>query len=105
MPLGETVCVGGRQGGGGAVGVFLPQAPVNGDLACGNDLETAVMVNLFADAPATSDFIPRGHSKDRRGWWGSGLKGQPIGSTLWQLDRAKITSGTGILLQARRVTT
>lgn len=63
----------------------------DGDLQTGQDLETACLVSLFSDALATPDFIPTDGSNDRRGWWANYYHSTPIGSNLWQLDRAKAT--------------
>jgi phage gp46-like protein len=73
----------------------------NGDLLPGNDLESAVMVSLFTDAYATTDFTPNDGTTNRRGFWGSTFEDAEIGSNLWQFDRAKITDGQELLLRAR----
>jgi phage gp46-like protein len=62
-----------------------------GDLQTGQDLETACLVSLFSDALATPDFVPTDGTTDRRGWWGDYYGTRPLGSNLWQLDRAKTT--------------
>ena len=62
-----------------------------GDLQTGQDLETACLVSLFSDALATPDFIPTDGTNDRRGWWADYYAPRPLGSNLWQLDRAKTT--------------
>lgn len=62
-----------------------------GDLQTGQDLETACLVSLFSDALATPDFVPTDGTSDRRGWWGDYYNDRPLGTTLWQLDRAKTT--------------
>ncbi len=57
-------------------------------------IHTAVYVSLFTDRRAgTDDQLVPGDT-DRRGWWGEQLDGQPIGSRLWLLRRAKRLSGT-----------
>ena len=66
----------------------------DGDLQTGQDLETACLVSLFTDRLATPDFTPADGSTDRRGWWGDIYQPAPIGSNLWQLDRAKKTRDT-----------
>ena len=43
--------------------------------------------------------MPPDGTGDRRGWWADAYGIEPIGSRLWQLERAKRTSQT--LLQAR----
>jgi phage gp46-like protein len=71
-----------------------------GDLQTGQDLETACLVSLFTDRLATPDFVPTDGSSDRRGWWADPYNDQPLGSNLWQLERAKKTRDT--LALARR---
>jgi phage gp46-like protein len=65
-----------------------------GDLQTGQDLETACLVSLFTDRLATPDFVPTDGTSDRRGWWGDVYLDQPLGSNLWQLERAKKTRST-----------
>lgn len=65
-----------------------------GDLETGQDLETAVLTSLFSDKLATPDFTPTDGSTDRRGWWADPYLDEPLGSNLWQLDRAKKTRDT-----------
>ncbi|MFH5923853.1 phage GP46 family protein [Roseomonas xinghualingensis] len=61
----------------------------HGALLTAPALETAVMVSLFTDARARpGDTLPAG-TTDRRGWWGSALDNEPVGSRLWLLRRAK----------------
>jgi phage gp46-like protein len=62
-----------------------------GDLQTGQDLETACLVSLFSDALATPDFSPTDGTSDRRGWWADYYTPTPLGSNLWQLERAKTT--------------
>ena len=67
----------------------------DGALLTGSDLETAVLVSLFTDRLATSDFRLTDGSDDRRGWWGDAFAEAPgdrVGSDLWQFERAKRTS-------------
>lgn len=71
-----------------------------GDLQTGQDLETACLVSLFTDKLATADFVPTDGTSDRRGWWADPYNDQPLGSNLWQLERAKKTRDT--LALARR---
>lgn len=73
-----------------------------GDLQTGQDLETACLVSLFTDKLATPDFRPTDGTSDRRGWWADPYNEQPLGSNLWQLERAKTTRDT--LGLARRYT-
>lgn len=55
-------------------------------------LETLVLQILFTDACADeSDVLPDGTS-DRRGWPGDTFADEPLGSKLWLLDRAKLTT-------------
>jgi phage gp46-like protein len=64
------------------------------DLQTGQDLETACLVSLFTDKLATPDFVPTDGTSDRRGWWADPYNDAPLGSNLWQLDRAKKTRDT-----------
>lgn len=66
----------------------------NGDVQTGQDLETACLVSLFTDVLATPDFTPTDGTSDRRGWWGDPYLDEPLGSNLWQLERAKKTRDT-----------
>lgn len=66
----------------------------DGDLQTGQDLETACLVSLFTDKLATPDFVPTDGTTDRRGCWIDLYNDQPLGSNLWQLDRAHKTRGT-----------
>lgn len=68
------------------------------DLASGNDLQTAVLISLFSDRIALADDITPDGTADRRGWWADDAA-LPIGSRLWLLERAKLTTDT---LQAAR---
>lgn len=61
------------------------------------DLPSAILVSLFTDRLATPEFKPR--DGNRRGWWADAYAAQPIGSRLWQLNRAKRTDA--VLLAAR----
>jgi phage gp46-like protein len=65
-----------------------------GDLQTGQDLETACLVSLFTDKLATPDFRPTDGTSDRRGWWADPYNEQPLGSNLWQLERAHKTRDT-----------
>lgn len=68
------------------------------DLASGDDLQTAVLISLFSDRLALADDITPDGTTDRRGWWADDDQ-LPIGSRLWLLERAKLTTET---LQAAR---
>ncbi|MEG2431195.1 MAG: phage GP46 family protein [Acinetobacter sp.] len=61
----------------------------NGDLASGDDLDTAVYISLFSDrlARADDDF----DGTDRRGWWGDTGQDYVIGSRLWLLYRRELS--------------
>lgn len=65
-----------------------------GDLGTGQDLETACLVSLFTDKLATPDFVPTDGTSDRRGWWADPYNDAPLGSNLWQLERARKTRDT-----------
>jgi phage gp46-like protein len=65
-----------------------------GDLQSGQDLETDCLVSLFTDKLATPDFRPTDGTSDRRGWWADPYNERPLGSNLWQLERAKKTRDT-----------
>ncbi len=61
-----------------------------GDLQTGQDLETACLVSAVHRTfwrPRTSCRLDG--TSDRRGWWGDPYLDEPIGSNLWQLERAK----------------
>lgn len=66
----------------------------DGDLVTGQDLETACLVSLFSDRLATPDFTPTDGTSDRRGWWADYYEERPLGTNLWQLERAKKTRDT-----------
>lgn len=69
------------------------------DLLSGADLQSAVMVSLFTDAWAGTDFSPPDGARDNRGWWADTYTGDPIGSRLWTLARATKTTATLNLAQ------
>lgn len=63
----------------------------------GRDLETAVYLSLFLDAPARSgDDVPPGSA--RRGFWADAYSedGDVTGSRLWLLERAKPTQSNAL---------
>lgn len=64
----------------------------NGDLATGDDLETAVLIMLFSDAALPLDVEPPDGTDDHRGWAGDTYNTAPIGSLLWTLRRASISN-------------
>ena len=59
-----------------------------GGIALGPAIVSAVVLSLFTDRIASPDFVPTDGTSDRRGWWGDTYEPSPIGSRLWQLDRA-----------------
>ncbi|HAT1683171.1 TPA: hypothetical protein I8Y21_003895 [Klebsiella oxytoca] len=61
-----------------------------GDLVCGDDLQTAMIISLFSDRLARADDDCDG--SDRRGWWGDAGRDYAIGSRLWLLRRRKLTT-------------
>lgn len=67
------------------------------DLASGNDLQSAILISLFSDRVALPDDVIPDGTTDRRGWWADTV--DPIGSRLWLLERAKLSTQT---LQAAR---
>lgn len=69
-------------------------------LALGNDLETAILVSLFTDRVAAPGYVPTDGTNDPRGWWADSYTGDPIGSRLWQLDRAIKSNSTKTLRTA-----
>lgn len=57
-------------------------------------LTTAIAISLFTDASVNDDELPDG--EENRGYWGDMHlpSGQSLGSKLWLLNRAKITTET-----------
>ncbi len=76
---------------------------VNGDLAQGADLQTAVIKSLFTDRVAEASYVNNDGSQNRRGWWGDSYRPRLIGSRLWQLKRAVKSNSTGLLAQAQTI--
>lgn len=64
------------------------------ETAAGGDLVAAVLVSLFTDRRATPEFVLTDGTTDRRGCWTDSLDDEPIGSRLWQLDRARRDQAT-----------
>lgn len=62
----------------------------NGELASGDDYQTAVIISLFTDRQARED--DRYEDNDRRGWWGDSTENEQMGSRLWLLRREKLTN-------------
>ena len=70
-----------------------------GRLSVDDGLETAVLMSLFTDAPATLDELAAAGLRpdQNRGWWGNDYAEKPgdiLGSKLWLLARAKRTDAT-----------
>lgn len=63
------------------------------DLVLDDSLVTAVLVSLFSDARADANPSVPIAEQDLRGWWGE-EQGDAFGSSLWQLEREKITTTT-----------
>jgi phage gp46-like protein len=76
---------------------------VNGGLAIGNDLETAVLVSLFTWRGLPADTAPPDGTTDRRGWWADTFNDVPIGSRLWTLYRAVKSDASALLQQAQDI--
>lgn len=74
----------------------------SGDLVADTGgLRTAVLLSLFTDRVASSDYVaPAGGSQSRHGWWGDTYEPSPIGSRLWQLNRAIKSGDAALLAQA-----
>jgi len=64
-----------------------------GDLATDESLVTPVLVSLFSDGLAPLDPGANPLEQDRRGYWGEAA-GDPYGSQVWTLARAKATAQT-----------
>lgn len=67
-------------------------------------LHTATMLCLFSDRRLPADATPPGNDNDPRGWWGDSvpIDGEPevpLGSLLWTLERAVLTTRTLQLAQ------
>lgn len=71
------------------------------DLATDQPLVTAVLISLFTDRVASPDFVNTDGTADRRGWWGDAFNPRPIGSRLWQFERAKKVGPFAMLLEVR----
>jgi phage gp46-like protein len=65
-----------------------------GQLANGNDLQTAILISLFTDREASPDDVIPDGTNDRRGWIGDEGEEYKIGSRIWLLSRAKQTTET-----------
>lgn len=78
---------------------FFDFVKEDGRLVVDDGLETAVLMSLFTDAPASLDELTAaGLRRDQnRGWWGNDYAEKPgdvLGSKLWLLARAKRTDET-----------
>jgi phage gp46-like protein len=60
----------------------------SGELANGDDFQTAAIISLFTDRVARAD--DPYEDNDRRGWWGFNEQNQ-LGSRLWLIRREKLT--------------
>lgn len=82
-----------------ATGDWLLTGSGVADLATDATLTPSIMVSLFSDAVATPDYKPI--DGDPRGWWADTYSTNgPLGSNLWQLDRAKISNPPALAQQA-----
>jgi len=61
-----------------------------GDLASGDDLQSAIYISLFTDRRAREDDSYDGD--DRKGWWGDSGADYQIGSRIWLLRRSKLST-------------
>lgn len=80
--------------------IYLTWDPINMRAdwsATGTALETAVLLAVFTDRVASPDFTPM--DGDPRGHWSDAYTGTPVGSNLWELDRAKMTDANVALAQ------
>lgn len=65
-------------------------------------IRSAVLVSLFTDRVASADYVaPPGSQPGRRGWWGDTYESSPIGSRLWQLNRAVKSDAVTLLNRAK----
>ncbi|NIG74027.1 hypothetical protein F3J34_10510 [Klebsiella sp. Ap-873] len=65
-----------------------------GELATGDDFQTAAIISLFTDRVARADDLYE--NNDRRGWWGDSTSENQMGSRLWLLRREKLTRDVAI---------
>lgn len=70
-----------------------------GALGQDESLETAVLLSLFTDAPATAAEITAARQTEQLGWWAAAdavrpAGGRILGSKLWLLQRGKTTLAT-----------
>ncbi len=90
---------------------------IDGDLALGDALESAILISLFSDGllpqqPTPSDVAvgiaepsgaPGTPGADRGGWWGDAFANVPIGSRLRQLRRAIKSGSAAIPLEVQAI--
>lgn len=90
---------------------------VNGDLALGDGLASAVLISLFTnriapELPSSTDTAvgiaaPSGPTgspgADPGGWWGDAFADVPIGSRLWQLRRAVKSGDAAIPAEVKAI--
>ena len=60
-----------------------------GELANGDDFQTAAIISLFTDRVARAD--DPYEDNDRRGWWGDSTEQNQLGARLWLVRREKLT--------------
>lgn len=65
---------------------------LSGDVDSDLGLETAILISLFTDARAAEDDTLPDNSLSKRGWWGDSFLEASLGSKLWLISRASITS-------------
>lgn len=65
-----------------------------GELANGDDFQTAAIISLFTDRVARAD--DPYEDNDRRGWWGDSTDQYQLGSRLWLIRREKLTRGVAL---------
>lgn len=65
-----------------------------GELANGDDFQTAAIISLFTDRVARAD--DPYEDNDRRGWWGDSTDQNQLGSRLWLIRREKLTRGVAL---------
>lgn len=70
-----------------------------GALAHDESLETAVLLSLFTNAPATAEELAAARQAEQLGWWADADTNRPaggriVGSKLWLLQRGKTTLAT-----------
>jgi len=77
------------------LGYYDISIDTDGDLVKEDGFDTNLVVSMFCEKRAGPDEVIE--PTLRRGWWGNTLSDTPnfeIGSKLWLLDQAKLTTGT-----------